>query len=151
VACPFRVPPWPDYLRPVRRSTIFPVLAVLTCILGSCRKDGTTASDVSTAASITFRSDSGFTYMNDTVGISDTLRVGMTAESGSDALTGFLLTVSYDNTSALHTDSATVSSSPFHFEKQLITRAQTGTEKWTFTVIEGDGDRTNRSLTLTVQ
>ncbi len=133
------------------RSTLFLVLAVFISVLGSCQKDGTAASDGSTAASITFRSDSGFTFTNDTVGISDTLHVGIIAESGSDPITVFLLTVSYDGGPSLHTDSAAISSTPFHFEKQLITRAQAGTEKWTFTVIEGDGDRTNRNLTLPVQ
>lgn len=107
--------------------------------------------DGTSAADITFRTDSGYTYTSDTVSLSDTLRVVMIAAEGTDELTSFVLTVTYDNAQPVGTDTVPINTNPFLFEKYVITRATPGTEKWTFAVLEGDGDRTQRSLTFVTQ
>lgn len=104
-----------------------------------------------TAAGIEFRTDSGYTWRDDTVPLADTLHIGVTVTKGSDNLRSFFVNVAYDNGPAIRQDSVHVSSDPFIFEKTVITRDQAGKEKWTFSVQENDGDITLRSLTFTVQ
>lgn len=103
------------------------------------------------AADITYRSDSGYTYLSDTVSVSDTLLVGVIITEGSDALQSFFVDVAYDGGVRIRQDSLPVGSDPFTFDKQVITRDQPGTETWWFTVKEYDGDFTTRNLVFTVQ
>ena len=132
----------------MEQKSFFAVLLLFVSIT-SCEKNNEV--DGSSAADITFRNDSGYTYTNDTVGLSDTLRIVMIAAQGTDPLELFVLNVSYDGAPATGTDTADINGNPYLFEKQVITQAVAGTEKWTFGVIEGDGDRTQRSLTLVTQ
>jgi hypothetical protein len=126
-----------------------PALLGVISVLLACTKDE--AVDGSSAASITFRTDSGHVFMNDTVGLGDTLRVGVIVNDGTDALDHFFLSVAYDGGLTEYRDTVPVNSDPFTYEAMLIMRQQAGTEKWTFTVQEPDGDRTLRSLTFLVQ
>ena len=128
---------------------------ILTCIVlltlfGGCTKEDQPDGDQ--AADITFRTDSGYIWRNnDTVPLSDTLRIGVTVSKGSDNLRSFFVDVAYDGGPRIRQDSAHVDSDPFTFEKTVITRDQAGTETWWFSVDENDGDITQRALTLTVQ
>ena len=129
----------------------FLAIAALLCLLllsPGCTKD---QPDGDTAAAINFRTDSGYTWLDDTVPISDTLHIVTTVSKGSDDLQSFFIDVAYDNGPRMRQDSAHVSSDPFTFEKTVVTRDQAGTEKWWFSVREYDGDVTQRALTLTVQ
>ena len=40
---------------------------------------------------------------------------------------------------------------PFHYDTTFVLRDQPGVERWTFIAVEGNGDRTQRHLTLTAQ
>jgi len=124
------------------------VLGLLLLLGGGCTKD---QSDVGTAADITFRMDSGYTWQDDTVPLSDTLHIGVIATKGSNTLRSLFVYVTYDNDPIVRKDSVHVDSDPFNFEKTVVTRDQAGKEKWTFSVVENNGDITNRSLTFTVQ
>lgn len=103
------------------------------------------------AADITFRTDSSFTWRNDTVPLSDTLHIGINVSKGSDDIRSFFVDVAYDNGPRLRQDSVHVDSDPFTFVKTVVTRDQAGTETWWFSVREYDGDITQRALTLTEQ
>jgi hypothetical protein len=139
-----------SYLRPMLRPiVVFAALASLTMLLG-CAKE-TTSSDDSEAAYIAFAVDTGYAYQDMAADTSDTLHVRMTATRGTDPIVRFRLNVAYDGGAAVTTDSLVIESSPFVFERDLVTRGQAGSEKWTFTVWENDGDRTIRSFTLSVQ
>jgi hypothetical protein len=128
---------------------LFCAALVALPLFSACTKDEPV--DGSSAADITFRADSGYTFVSDTVGLSDTLRIVMIAAKGTDALRAFQLTRTYDALAPVTTDSVAINDNPFLFEKQVITRAVAGTEKWNFIVIEPDGDRTQRSLTFVTQ
>ena len=60
----------------------------------ACTKEQT---DGDHAADISFRTDSGYTFLNDTVPISDTLHIGVSVSKGSDNLRSFFVAVAYDN------------------------------------------------------
>ena len=124
------------------------VLSLLLLLGGGCTKD---QSDLGTAASITFRTDSGYTWRDDTVPLSDTLHIGVIATKGSNDLRSLFVYVAYDNAPAVRQDSVPVGSNPFNLEKTVVTRDQAGKEVWTFSVVENNGDITKRSLTFTVQ
>jgi len=130
-----------------KRTLVFgPALLLLTLL--SCEKDD---GDVgSSGVDITFRTDSGYTYMSDTVAQADTLRIGTVISEGSDPLQRFYLSISLDSASAAGLDTVEVSVNPFTYELMHLTRAQPGTEQVIFTVEEPDGDRTTRRLTFTV-
>lgn len=132
----------------MRNFAFYLVAVVLICASTACTKD---QPDGDHAADITFRTDSGYTFLNDTVLISDTLHIGITVSKGSDDLRSFFVDVAYDNGPRIRQDSLHVNSDPFTFEKTVITRDQAGTEKWWFSVDENDGDITQQALTLTVQ
>ena len=113
-----------------------------------CTKD---QSEIGKSADITFRMDSSYTWRDDTLPLSDTLHIGVIATKGSNTLRSLFVHVAYDNGPAVRQDSVHIDSNPFNFEKTVVTRDQAGTEKWTFSVVENNGDITKRSLTFTVQ
>ena len=70
----------------MRYLIIAAVLGLLLLLGGGCAKDQL---DGDTAADINFRTDSGYTWKNDTVPLSDTLHIGITVLKGSDDLRSF--------------------------------------------------------------
>ena len=103
------------------------------------------------AASFTFRSDSGYTYLDDTLPVGDTIHVGVTVEEGSKHLYTFLVNRTYDTEQPQRMDSLRIPGAPFHYDTTFVLRSQPGVERWTFIAVEGNGDRTQRHLTLTAQ
>ncbi len=95
--------------------------------------------------------DSGYTYQNDTLPLSDTLKVGVIIQEGNENLRTFLVRSVYDQQQPVITDSLPVGSDTFEFEKQIILRDVAGTERWSFGVEENDGDRIWRQLVFVVQ
>lgn len=127
---------------------LVPLSVGLLLCTTSCKKDdGTMASS---GVSITFRTDSGYTSISDTVPQHDTLRIGATITEGSDPLQHFYLSVAYDDSMAIALDTVSVNVNPFVYVTTHVTRGQAGTEQVIFTVEEPDGDRTTRRLTFWV-
>lgn len=137
------------YLRAMRFILFASIAAAFLFVSAGCTKEDQPDGDQ--AAGITFRTDSGYTWRNDTVSLSDTLRIGVTVTKGSNNLRSFFVDVSYNGGPRIRQDSAHVDGNPFSFEKTVITRDQAGTETWRFSVDEYNGNNTLRALTLTVQ
>jgi hypothetical protein len=129
----------------LRSSTAWFIAAVT---LTACEQDDASPSVNPT---IEFLTDAGYTYLNDTVGTEDTLLVGVVIRQGDDGLQTFKVLSTYDEEDAVVTDSLPMGAESFEFDKTVITRAIPGSEKWTFWVMENDGDVIKRSLTFTVQ
>lgn len=100
---------------------------------------------------MTFRTDNGYTFMDDTLGVADTVRVGVRCTAGTDALERFYLAVNYDDSAQRVLDTVRITADTYTLDTQLVMRAIPGRERWSFIVEEGDGDRTLRSLDLVVQ
>ncbi|MFT3884708.1 MAG: hypothetical protein QM724_04550 [Flavobacteriales bacterium] len=133
------------------RIALFLTTAV-TLLLAGCDKESLDGKGTGSAARITFLADSGFTYRNDTVGLGDTLHVGVHVAAGDDRIRSFLVEVSYDGSrTGIRKDSLHVTDDPFDYNTALIMRNTAGTEQWTFICVEYDGDRTLRSLTFRVE
>ena len=131
----------------MRYVTFLLVLTVFPSLLSCTKEEGT---PVASGVSITFRTDSGFTWMSDTVPQGDTLRIGVIITEGADDLQRFYLSIIFDGGAETGLDTAEVQVNPFTYETVHITRTQPGTEQVLFTVQEPDGDRTTRRLTFEV-
>jgi hypothetical protein len=124
------------------------MFAALLLGFSACEKDeGTLASS---GVNITFRTDSGYTYANDSVPQGDTVRIGAIITQGSDPIQWFFLSVSLDSGAVQGKDTVHVDINPFTYEAVHVMRTQPGTEQVIFTVQEPDGDRTTRRLIFTV-
>ena len=131
------------------RPLLLFAIAALLMASAACEKDEGT--EVASGVTIIFRTDSGYTYMNDTVPQGDTLRIGAVITEGADPLDRLYVSVSYDNAAAIGQDTVNVGTNPFTYEGIHVTRMQPGSEQVVFTVEEPDGDRTTRKLALSVQ
>lgn len=134
------------------RSTLYSIslmLASLVLSAASCQRENDDTPSVN--PTIDFSTEPGYTYMSDTFPLSDTLHVGVRIRRGDDGLNTFKVLSKYDTGAETTEDSLSIGSDEFAFEKFIITRAVSGTEKWTFWVQETDGDIIRRSLTFTVQ
>ena len=128
-----------------------PVIGIVLLIIlsGGCTKDQD--DEGYRAASITFRSDSGYTYLNDTLLVGDTIHIGVTVEEGSKRLYTYLVNRTYDTGQPQRMDSLRIPDMPFYYDTTIVLRDQPGVERWTFIALEGNGDRTMRHLTLTAE
>jgi hypothetical protein len=128
------------------RSVLCAVL--LGLLLTACEKED---DKPSVNPTIEFRTDSGYTYLSDTVGIQDTMIVGVVIRRGDDQMHHFKVTVAYDAGPTVDVDSIPMGSDNFEFDKVIITRDMAGSERWSFVVVENDGDILRRSLTFAVE
>lgn len=125
------------------------VIVVLIILSGGCTKDQDDQGY--RAASFTFRSDSGYTYLDDTLPVGDTIHIGVTVEQGSERLYTYLVNRTYDAEQPQRMDSLRIPGVPFYYDTTIVLRGQPGIERWTFIAMEGNGDRTQRHLTLTAE
>ncbi len=125
------------------------VIVILIMLSGGCTKDQDDQGY--RAASFKFKSDSGYTYLDDTHPVGDTIHIGVTVEEGSKRLYTFLVNRTYDAGQPQRMDSLHIPSAPFYYDTTFVLRDQPGVERWTFIAVEGNGDRTQRHLTLTAE
>lgn len=122
-------------------------LLILLALAG-CEKDED-GPDVR-PASITFRSDSGYTYLSDTVPAGDTLRLGAMVAEGSEDLQYVRVAVRHNGGNWITRDSVPFTQNPMAIDVQAVMDTGPHTEEWGFNALEPDGDGTLRSLTFTV-
>ena len=127
------------------------LIFALAVLFGGCTKEDTTSED-HLSPHFVFKTDSGYTAVDDTVAVSDTLQTGVIVDKTDDALITFELLVAYDGSLAqTRKDSVHIGVDHFSHDEQLIMRNTAGTEKWTYKVYLGDGNTVTRSLTFVVQ
>lgn len=118
-------------------------------MLPSCTKDGD--DEVYAPASIVFRTDAGYTFTNDTLDAGDTVHLGVIINEGSEPLRTFYAHFADNGGPAQLFDSLPMSAFPFVYDTSIVLNDTPGSEKWTFTAQEENGDRTQRILTLVTQ
>ncbi|MEZ4790132.1 MAG: hypothetical protein R2811_08960 [Flavobacteriales bacterium] len=132
---------------PILRSTALLALGI-TLVSASCNRDD---DESSVNPTIQFVIEEGYTYQSDTVAVSDTLLVGVRISKGDDGLNIFKVLSKYDNGAEEVQDSLPIGTETFAFDKVIRIRPVAGTERWTFSVQETDGDIIRRALTFTVE
>lgn len=135
-------------------KTINILFVLLLIILGvsSCKKEEV---DPHVPPALEFKTGAGYTSADATVGMQDTLVIGITASITEDELMSFNVSYDYDASGSTTTFynyalSASETQSYSH-DTQIVTRNQAGTEEWIFTIVDRDGNITSKSITLTVQ
>ena len=125
---------------------LFLLAAVIAFAAAGCHKDEHVPPDVS------FKTGAGYTSDDATVSAGDTVLVGIVADKTEDELKTFNVSYAYDggsSTTALNQD---ISADGDHFETDypIVTRMVAGTEVWSFTITDRDGNITTETITLTV-
>ena len=128
--------------------TLLLALAAVTFSLTSCEKDAHTPPD------LVFITTAGYTSADATVGVSDTLLVGITATKTEDELKTYNVSYAYDGatttTTAYNYTLTTSEEDSYSKDYQVITRSTAGTEKWVFTITDRDGNIASKTINLTV-
>ena len=128
------------------------VLILITCFLFfACNRE----IDKRIPPTLTLKTGAGYISVNTTVGTNDTLLVGVDVAKTEDALKTFNVSYAFDGAPSTTTNlSETLQGNDqtvgFSRNVQIITRNVTGSEVWTFTVTDLDGNIAQKSITLTV-
>lgn len=119
-------------------KSLYAVALIATTLLASsCKKE----KDKMIPPILEFRTGGGYTYENDSVGLSDTLLVGVHAEKteDKDLLRRFVGTQAFDGNSATTFINESFDQDTYDKDFTIITRNVAGVEKYTFTIINRDG------------
>jgi len=134
----------------MRTLSLFAGITSLLLISTGCTKEDQDDGGYR-AAGITFRSDSGYTYQNDTVGLGDTLRIGAMVAKGSEDLDVVYVEMRVNGGNWAKQDTFPFTQNPMAVDFQAIMGNVQRTEDWSVLAVEHNGDATRRSLTFTVQ
>ena len=122
---------------------------VISGMLSSCEKDA------HTPPALVFKTGASYTSADDTVAKNTSITVGITADKTEDELKTYNISYAYDGAAtSTSKENYTVSSKEEdHYTKDytFTTRNQAGTEKWSFTMTDRDGNIATKSITLIVQ
>ncbi|MCB0395214.1 MAG: hypothetical protein KDD36_01090 [Flavobacteriales bacterium] len=138
-------------MKPQLKSGSLLVMLALTVSFFSCKKE----KDAHVPPDVVFKTSAGYTSADATVGQGDTLLVGIVATKTEDDLKSFNVSYAYDgasSTTTFHNYFMTSSEyEGYSADTEIITRNQVGTEKWVFSIVDRDGNITQKTLILTVQ
>lgn len=118
----------------------------LVLIIG-CKKEN----DPRVPPAMAFKTGAGYTSADDTVGMQDTVLIGVVIDKTEDPLTSLNESRAYDGGGSTTLENIPISGTHFEHDHSVITRAQAGTERYTFSVIDRDGNITTNNILLTVQ
>jgi hypothetical protein len=117
-------------------------------IFSSCEKDE------HKPPTIAFKTDTGYTAADATVGKGETIKVGITANKVEDDMKTYNISYAFDGATTTTTkETFTISGTDQqHYDKDytFTTRNQAGTETWYFTITDRDGNIAKLSFKLTV-
>ncbi|MCB0431429.1 MAG: hypothetical protein H6585_10300 [Flavobacteriales bacterium] len=132
-------------------TSLLAMACLATTLLTSCKKE----TDPHIPPDVVFKTGAGYTSSDATVGMNDTLLVGITATKTEDDLKSYNISYAYDGTTTTTTfyNYLMQASEYTGYSKDttLITRNTAGTEKWVFSIVDRDGNITQLTLNLTVQ
>lgn len=128
------------------------ILFALTALVNqACNKNV----DPHIPPAVAFTTSAPFLYSDSTVSTGDTLKTELTATKTEDDLKSYNISVAYDGASTTSTFyNYLVESSEYEGFTQrvdIITRNVAGTEKWIFSVVDRDGNITQKQILLTVE
>lgn len=138
-------------MKHILRSILFFVVGLgLTGII-SCKKK----KDAHVPPSVSFKTGGNYTSGDKTINKGDSVLVGISATKTEDDLRSFNISVAYDGASGTTTFYQYYLNSSeyggYSKDTWIKSRNQTGSERWVFSILDKDGNITQKSLTLTVQ
>ncbi len=127
---------------------VFLLLACVSIASVSCKKDK------HVPPIVTFKTTAGYTAADASVAKNLTIKVGITADKVEDDMLTYNVSYAYDGAATTITQQTftLAGAEQQHYEKDItfVTRNQAGTEKWTFTITDKDGNITQKQFTLTI-
>ncbi|MEO6305259.1 MAG: hypothetical protein ABIP51_19015 [Bacteroidia bacterium] len=130
-------------------------LIALTVVMisASCKKKK--EADPHVPPDVVFKTGSGYTTADRTINKKDTITVGITATKTEDDLKSYNVSYAYDGNATSTTFFNYVlnanEANSYSNDIKIIARNQTGTEKWIFSIVDRDGNLTQKTIVLTVQ
>jgi hypothetical protein len=126
-------------------------LCSLLSISISCKKK----KDAHVPPDVVFKTGPGYISADATVAKGDTIKIGITATKTEDDLKSYNASYAYDGaaTTTSFFNYYLQSSEYLSYSKDLAlpVRNQAGVEKWVFSIVDRDGNITQKPITLTVQ
>lgn len=133
------------------KKLAFFLLIAVASLAASCKK----STDAHIPPDLAFKTGGNYTSGDRTIAHGDSILVGVVITKKEDDLRTLNIGYAYDGASSSTTFLNYVMTSAeyggYDHDFRIVTRNQAGTEKWTFTVTDRDGNITQKSITLTVQ
>ncbi|MGZ3901910.1 MAG: hypothetical protein ACXVNO_06815 [Bacteroidia bacterium] len=128
-------------------------LILLSCLFFvNCKKKKV---DPHVPPDVTFKTGGKYISGDVTRAKNDTMMVGITATKTEDNLKSYNISVAYDGASTTTTKFNYLMLESeyegYSHDYQLITRNQAGSERWVFSIVDRDGNITQKTINITVQ
>ena len=134
----------------MKNYIIIPVIMLISMSM-SCKKNV----DPHTPPDMAFKTGVGYTSGDATILHGDSVKVGIVITKTEDDLRTFNISYAYDGASSsttyLNYTMTSAEYGGFDHDYWIHSRNVAGSEKWIFTVVDRDGNMTQKSITLTVQ
>lgn len=128
------------------------IVTLVTLFIVACKK---TKPDPHVPPSTRFKTGPNYVSDNITTSTNDTIVVGLIAEKTEDDLKNYNVSYRYDgatnSTTFFNYQLSASENSYYEHDITLVTRSQTGTETWLFTILDRDGNIAQKTITVTVQ
>jgi hypothetical protein len=132
----------------MRTSIISCTLCGIALLANACKKE----TDPRVHPSLTFKTGTGYVSENDTMQVNDTLLIGAVIDKTEDPLISLNITRTYDSEASVSIQDVSLTGNEHvEHDHQVITRGQPGLERYTFSVLDRDGNITTKTIALTVQ
>lgn len=136
--------------RTMKKQFLFLLVAIFS-LAASCKKN----TDAHIPPDLSFKTGGNYTSGDRTITAGDSILVGVVITKKEDDLRTLNISYAYDGAASSTTSINYVMTSAeyggYDHDFWITTRNQAGTEKWTFTVTDRDGNLAQKSITLTVQ
>lgn len=133
------------------KKLFFLICSSALLLSASCKKE----KDAHIPPDMQLRTGGNYVSGNVTVNHGDSVLVGVVITKKEDDLKTYNISYAYDgassNTTFYNYVMTAAEYNGYSKDTWLHTRNQAGTEKWTFTVTDRDGNLAQKSITLTVQ
>lgn len=127
------------------------LLLLVSLFFSACKKK----KDPHVPPDVVFKTGAGYTSANATVSLGDTLKVGIVATKTEDDLKSYNASYAYDGASSTTTFYnyylTAAEANSYSKDLELYCRNTAGTERWVFSIVDRDGNITQKTFTITVQ
>ncbi len=133
----------------MRRFVLFLMLAALASVFTACTKD---EEPTDKAPTIAFKGGAGYTSADATLPAGSTTIYGIIASANATTnskLVRFKVTRTFNNVPQVVLDSTLANLSTFTMDGEIDVRREAGSERWTFEIVDKDGQSASVSLNIT--
>lgn len=127
------------------------IATILLITAASCNKE----KDARIPPDVKFKTGAGYTDKDTTLNKGESIKVGIVATKTEDDLKSYNISYAYDGASTTSTfynySLQTSEYNNFAKDTTIVARNVSGTEKWIFTILDRDGNITQKSIVLTVK